>query len=523
MAVNLIFSWKRLQQYLKFFQQEEYDNKRFINWYFANTTFDKKISLFCVLLLGVNLVYPLSLVVAAISFSLYALWLVFSEKNPTKFGKIKLKLTERAKRIYGLAFLLYLVLQIIWLSKLSLNPFNFLITQIFLFQILPFSLLLAKSLLQFDEDRRQRKFMQEAKDKLAKINPYVVGITGSYGKSTTKGILAKLMELSLGPTFWPPKSINTPMGITREIRENMKDFHKYAIIEMGAYGIGSIKRLCDLTPPQAGIVTVVGVAHLERYKTEEAILKAKSELAQAIPADGVLVCNADNAGTRKIAELCPKKQTLFYSLENKEVDCFADNIEFLESGTKFSIHYQSKVYSAFTRIHGRPAVSNILAAFTLCCGLGANPEVVIAAMGNIEPYNNRLEVVRLGGGLQINDAYNSNPLGFKAALEVLQQLKGARKILMTPGMIELGERQYSENFEVAKYAASICDTVVIVGLTNREALEKGCIAGGLSAGKVLYAINREEAFSIIAKIRTADDILLIENDLPDLYEVDVKF
>lgn len=133
LAVNLIFSWKRLQQYLKFFQQEEYDNKRFINWYFANTTFDKKISLFCVLLLGVNLVYPLSLVVAAISFSLYALWLVFSEKNPTKFGKIKLKLTERAKRIYGLAFLLYLVLQIIWLSKLSLNPFNFLITQIFLF------------------------------------------------------------------------------------------------------------------------------------------------------------------------------------------------------------------------------------------------------------------------------------------------------------------------------------------------------------------------------------------------------
>lgn len=131
--------------------------------------------------------------------------------------------------------------------------------------------------------------------------------------------------------------------------------------------------------------------------------------------------------------------------------------------------------------------------------------------------------MRLGGGLQINDAYNSNPLGFKAALEVLQQLKGARKILMTPGMIELGERQYSEIFEVAKYAASICDTVVIVGLTNREALEKGCIAGGLSAGKVLYAINREEAFSIIAKIRTADDILLIENDLPNLYEVDVKF
>lgn len=528
---TVVFCHKRLLQYLRYFQQEEYNTKRFINWYIKNKAFDRKgsiVSLIAIGLLCINFAYNFLIFLL---YSIVLIGIANSEADPRITGKITLKMTARAKRIFytSLLFALVTLISVIFIlhTKYNLLAFDFiqLFYLILLFQILPVFLLLSTILLSIDESRRRKVFINEAKEKLKLLNPYVIGITGSYGKTSTKVVLAKLLETSLAPTFAPPKSINTAMGITREIRERLEPFQKYAVIEMGAYLQGSIKKLCNLTPPKAGIITAVGLAHLERFKTPENVLLAKSELAQAIPADGILVCNGDNVGARKISELHTKATTKLYGL-NKDsgyLDYLVTDLKFSNEGSTFKINFSGQSLDAFTKLSGRPNISNILASFALAHTLGANPELLLAAIRNLEPIDNRLEVRKMGHYTQINDAYNSNPEGFAAALEVLEQLSGNQKILMTPGMIEFGDQEFELNKNIAKIAAKICSRVIIVGSTNKKALEEGLLEGGFARGNIIFAENRTKAFEFLTPLIQAYDIVLIENDLLDLYETDISF
>ena len=530
-AFSLAFTSKRLLRYLRFLQQEEYQTGRFFSWIRSHGAIDRKgsgMALFAILFAAWSSLGLGSM--AAIAAALGILLIAVLEEDPREAGKIPLRMTERAKRIYVLAVaaagaLLFLLLcyALFRGSELSLSWYWFF--HLLYYQSVPVWLALAVRLLQPGEDRRQAVFLQEATDKIAEMHPYVIGITGSFGKTSTKAILGKILEVTLAPTFCPPKSINTLMGITREIREQLKEGQKYAVIEMGAYARGSIARLCALTPPQAAIVTAVGYMHLERFGSHENILLAKSELAQAVPMSGVLICNADDEGAREIAKRHPKARTFLYSIESQtsETACRISNVETRIEGTSFTIHWNGKEYPAFTPLHGRPSLSNILAAFTMACALGAQPPLVVAAIGSLEPVDNRLQVKRFDGYTQINDAYNSNPLGFAAALDVLAALPGKRKILVTPGMIELGGEQAVENERVAKLAARVCDLVLVVGEINRAALASGLLQGGLKAVSIIYCSGRKEALEQLGRIRGEDDVVLLENDLPDLYEFDLSF
>lgn len=327
------------------------------------------------------------------------------------------------------------------------------------------------------------------------------------------------------------------MGVTREIRERMKPQHKYAVIEMGAYYTGSIKRMCTLTPPNAAIVTAVGAMHLERFGSQENVFKAKSELPEALPKDGILVINGDYEYCRKMAENHKDKRVFIYGLEetNGHLDAYMFDLEPTDKGTNFSIRWQGQVYTGSTSLLGKPMLSNALATFTMACVLGLNPELVLAVIKNVKTESNRLEPQRAaiaslqavrngkpprdGNILRLNDAYNSNPQGFKGALEVLQRVAGKRKVLVTPGMIELGERQFEENKNCAKSAASFCDLVIVVGGTNKQALVEGLNEGGLSAEKLKQVDSMREALNFLAEEYCIDgDVVLIENDLPDLYE-----
>lgn len=517
------FAYKRLLHYLRFFQQEEYDAARFLRWLVANKVYDRKgtaaffiSGLLTTLLPNFSLLLALALMGALLA-------IAASEEDPRTEGKITLKMTERAKRIFALAALVIgITLLAIGILGKGATFFSLLI----LFaQSLPLSLCVAKALLQPDEQRRQARFMNEAKAILRDVHPYVVAITGSYGKTTTKAFLGKLLEVALAPTFWPPKSVNTPMGITREIRERLKPGHKYAVIEMGAYREGSIRGLCELVPPNAAIVTAVGIMHLERFGSPENVYRAKSELPRAVPEDGILVCNGDNPGSRRMATELAKKTTLVYGLERDRgpLDSFIDSVAITPDGTSFAIHWKGERYDCFTKLHGTPALSNILAAFTLAAALGADPTLLVAAIRSLEPFDNRLEVRRMGDGLQINDAYNSNPDGFLAALNVLRSLPANKRILVTPGMIELGTEQRSENLRVAQAAAKIVTDAIVVGPTNRDAIVEGLRTGGLESSHIHLVENREEGFRTLDRLRGSGDAVLIENDLPDLFEFDLKF
>lgn len=514
----VLFARKRMLRYLRYLQQEGYDSRRFVNWMIKEKAFDKRgfLAISVVALLSqltINVYLLVALFLTAISF-----W----EIDPRNQGKIKLNMTERARRIYFLACALYLTFQ---MPLLFLENLWFFPLQIILFQLIPFCLLISLSILSFDEQKRQWRFIKEGKDRLKEVSPFVIGITGSYGKTSTKNALATLLQITKGSTFWPAKGVNTEMGITREIRDHLKKGTEYAVIEMGAYGKGSIEKLCRLTPPDAGIITTIGLAHLERFGNQETIKFAKSELAQAIPKNGILVCNGDNPGSRSISEEHRKTTTLLYGFDNRknDLDCWITRIEMTSSGTLFTFKWKEMHYSGNTPLLGKSAISNLAASFTMACALGAEPDFVIAACAHVLPVDNRLQIHRERDVTYLRDAYNSNPEGFSDALDVLQHLEGKRKILMTPGMIELAELNHKLHEKIGIKAANVCDQAILVGNLNRESLTQGLLNGGMHKESILHVENRKEAFECLQKHVQPGDIVLIENDLPDVHEAKEKF
>lgn len=514
-------------RYLQLFQQEGYRNERFYRWYLEEKAYDKRGSAILAGGLLLMAIAPHSLLWSffiglLVGTILTALSLF--EGDARYSGKLPLHMTDRAKRIlYTALVLVTLALILVMAVSISLGPCFFLIGLIILNQLLPFSLIAANRALEPYEQRTQQRFRNEAEERLATLNPFIIGITGSYGKTSTKNILAEVLESSFAPTFWPEKGVNTIMGITRQIREKLKPFHRYAVIEMGAYHVGSIKRLCDFTPPKAAIVTAVGIMHLERFKSAENVYKGKSELPQALPKDGILVCNGDNEGSKRMATEFATERTYLYGLDSSDFDCHASNVHAGPKGTTFTIHWQGTQYPVVIPLLGRPAVSNSLASFTMACALGAKPELVIAALRNLPQIENRLSLDVQGKITYLRDAYNSNPEGFKAALDCLKEFPGERKIVITPGMIELGEEQGQKNKEIGEYAAKRCDVIFLVAPTNREALLSGLKEGGASSESIRTFDTREEAFSELKNTQRDGDVILIENDLPDIIESKERF
>lgn len=528
---GLLFFHRRLLRYFRFFQQEEYDSVRFMAWLRANRALDRRGSAVALVAGGLSLwVRSDWASVLALAGALALVILAVREEDPRKTGKIRLNLTPRARRIQRVAFLLYgaallpAALLCHWLLGVR-APVGLWAIHLVLVQAPPLTLMGAAALLAPGEKRRQEAFRQDARRILTELAPFVIGITGSYGKTSTKGILRELLQQGLGPTFCPPRSINTVMGITRQIRENLRREHRWAVIEMGAYRRGSIQRLCALTPPRAAIVTTVGIMHLERFGDPEDVYQAKSELPQALPPEGILVLNGDNPGTRRMAREHPKGTTLLFGLDPAlgDLDCWISDARTTPDGTVFSLHWRGATYPVTTRLLGRAALANLLAAFTMACALGAEPRYLVAVMANLEPESNRLELVREGEHRVLRDGYNSNPAGFEAALEVLAELPANRRILVTPGMIELGDRQAEENRRMAGLAAQVCDRILLVGETNRAAWLEGLDQAGYPEDQRLVLDHRDEALHRVGGEARPEDLILIENDLPDVYEARPSF
>ena len=534
-AANLLFAWRRTLSYLRYFQQEEYNTARFIDWIKSNRAFDTRASLVLLLALIGHLIFPgsgASLLVATAAAAALVSVAYILEGDPRTTGKIRLNMTDRATKTawvaYGMLALIGVLplLATCWSCSQGSAPLTLTaLAGIVMAQLTPAALMLATKILSPAEKRIQAYYYNDAKRILSEVDPFIIGITGSYGKTGAKAALGDLLTQTLGSTFWPKKSINTVMGITRTIRETMRPHHKYAVIEMGAYNVGSIKRLCDFTPPRAALVTAVGIMHLERFGSPENVYKAKSEIAQALPDNGILVCNGDSPNARRMAEQFPRATTLLYGfdLSKGHLDCFATDITYDENGTSFVIHYRGERFPGRTPLLGRPALSNALGAFTMACALGAEPAFAVACMGNLPPVDNRLVLDKGSPVSYLRDAYNSNPTGFEAALDVLKHLPATRRVLITPGMIELGDMQYEENKRLAKVAGGVCDLVYVVGTINREALVAGLTEAHFPRTKTIITDTRDEAFQLLGEQGAAGDLVLIENDLGDLHEGKVRF
>jgi len=535
LAGLIFFGWRRTLSYLRYYQQEEYSARRFWRWLLDKCAFDSRGSIVAIAVAALTWIAPhpvVQVLCAALGAAALCAIPIVLEEDPRRSGKIRLVLTQRASKISWVAFGAFAALACIplLLSCSSCNTAREPITNAALFAIIlielpPFLLMLANAALWPAEKALQDSYYNDAKRILHDVDPLVIGITGSYGKTGAKAALGELLNQCLGPTFWPKKSINTVMGITRSIRDTLRPHHKYAVMEMGAYNIGSIKRLCDFTPPKAALVTAVGIMHLERFGSPENVYIAKSEIAQALPPDGILVCNGDSPNARRMAKQQARATTLLYGLDTSAgpLDCYASDISFNAKGTSFIIHWKDRSYPGTTPLLGRPALLNALGAFTMACALGANPEYATACLANLEPVDNRLVLDRTQSVSYLRDAYNSNPTGFEAALEVLRSLEATRRVVMTPGMIELGDQQFEQNKRLASIAAGVADLFIVVGKVNREALLAGLTAAHYPAEKLVVVDTRDEAFSVIKSRCTKGDLVLIENDLGDLHEGKVRF
>lgn len=521
--------------YLQFFQQEEYDNQRFLRWWLRSRSFEKRTSLLALIFSFLFFVFTWSadfLITLLILINMLTLSVAARTNKPVS-SKKPLVITARVKRIWNaslilqlLAFLLLEFLFVLFnLIGYLLSPLPYInLSILIIIQLSPLFIVLANLLLTPYENYTQKGYLNEAKDILQRYKPRVIGVTGSYGKTSMKHILSHILN-SYAPTLATPGSVNTQMGITRIIRERLRPEHQYVIVEMGAYGIGSIQRLCDLTPPQVAIVTAVGLAHLERFKSVETIASAKSELPHALPPDGIAILNGDNPHCRAMADQI-SSPTYFYGQDSSQgpLHCRLLSTATTDQGTKCVFEYENKQHAVIMPVYGPHQAHNASGAFLAAARIGVPILSILATLQTLPQIEHRLVVNKGADGISIiDDAYNSNPDGFRNALEVLKILSGKRKILITPGMVELGSRHDEEHRNLAVIAAESCDIAVLVAPQRIEAFHEGLLQNGFPAENIHSFPNLQEARAWLDTILQPGDIVLFENDLPDLYETQTAF
>jgi UDP-N-acetylmuramoyl-tripeptide--D-alanyl-D-alanine ligase len=426
--------------------------------------------------------------------------------------------TERAKRLYLTALLLVLVLLCIFCGfSLFTTSYSYMEGNVILVLLSPVVMYLAVALRQPFENRRNQKFVADAERIISEMPNLVrIGITGSYGKTSSKMVLGRVLA-EAKYTLVTPDSYNTPMGITLTVRNQLKPIHQVFVAEMGARQSGDIKELCDIVHPQIGIVTAIGPQHLETFKTVENVAATKFELIDSLPADGVAVLNFDDEIIAEKARNV-KVKVLSYGLERSDVDYSADNIEFSPQGMSFRVKTVSGCeQNMHTKLLGRHNIYNILAACAAAEYLGLTLPEIAKAVAQVPPVEHRLVLKAAGNFTIIDDAFNSNPAGSKAAVDVLAAMPGGRKMIITPGMVELGAEQARLNREFAEYAASKLDYVVIVGQKQSEPLLEGLRAAAFPENKYFVADDLASASAHMRSWVRNGDYVLFENDLPDSY------
>ena len=393
-------------------------------------------------------------------------------------------------------------------------PFIFVGAALYLTPILvPLSNLINKPV----EKAVQNWYINDAKKKLADMpSLHKVGITGSYGKTSMKFYLSELLS-SQYETLKTPESFNTPMGVTITIRRDLRPTHQYFICEMGARRVHEIKELCGIANPHDGIITSVGPQHLETFRSIENVLNTKFELADAVQAaGGKIYLNGDNELIRRKAP--EYKNTVLYGLQEGN-DYRATDITVSDKGTEFTVTApdgESLRYSM--KLLGEHNVQNVLGAIAYAHGAGISLDKLLLPVKRIAAVPHRLQLLDKGNGVTyIDDAYNSNPNGCRAALNVLS-LFDACRILVTPGMVELGAKQEELNFEFGQEAAKACDYIVLVGKNQTVPIYNGIKDAGYNMEQVFVADNLNEALANVQAYQTSKKkVVLLENDLPDNY------
>ncbi len=350
----------------------------------------------------------------------------------------------------------------------------------------------------------------------------VIGITGSYGKTSTKMVLHELLPKSL----MTPKSFNTLFGIWKVVDYELNKHYRYFICEMGAYKKGDVKEFCELVHPNIGVLTGINEQHLERFGSIENTIQAKFEVLTHTTPGGTGILNLDNKLVREnLARFydqlnSAKIKLIGYTTEGHQSEYCHEilaikNWKIENSKSICEIAHKDKTYNLATPLVGRGHLSNILASIAVSLSCGEDINNILERASKLKQIPHRLEL-RVTPGLTIlDDAYSSNPTGFREALDTLGRFDG-KKVLVTPGIVELGEKALDIHTEIGTLAAKICDEIVLVGKSkNIEAMHSGIVSTGYSTDKITRLANRAATLQLLSDRAGSHQVILIENDLPD--------
>lgn len=527
LMISFVYLIVKDKKALHMLQQNLYnENNRYIKWMNKN----KKDSILCydyvnVLLLALALLVSNKafttciFILVSFIYLLLILTLLSDYRKEKKQMKHNLVVTARVKRLI-VTITIITCIPTYFICFTSMNRLPFLLVLSLLISLSYFIALLATIINKPIEKCVYHYYLTKANKKLKSMNQLkIVGITGSYGKTSSKNILSDILNIKYNalPT---PKNLNTNYGLMITINNHLSKFDDIFIAEMGAYKKGEIKSLCDMVHPKYGILTTIGTAHLESFGSEKNIQEGKFELIESLPEDGIGVLNKDDPKqvSYKLKNHC---KILWVGIDNKDVDVSASNIVGTNKGCKFDVCFKGdkNTYTFETKLLGKHNVYNILASLALGRAFGISIENLIKAVKQVKPVEHRLELKKLGNFYQIDDAYNSNPVGAKSALEVLAMMDGD-KVVVTPGMIELGEKEEEYNREFGKQIATIskANYVILVGKKKTKPIYEGLLLNGFKEENVILTNDVKEAYTIINGLKGKKDLYaLFENDLPDTY------
>ena len=485
--------------YMHMFQLNSYFLKKYGNW--------MKLNIKKILLRSINIIIPTLILLfnnnIARIISIIILAISILANLPKSKAKIPLKFTNRVIRMFITQAILITIICIISNNYITFGVLN----------IIAFGLCIIANIINYPIEYGIRKhYINDAKKILKNMpNLIVIGVTGSYGKTSVKNFLVKTLSAKY-EVLTTPKNYNTTMGVVKTIREELKPIHQIFVCEMGATKIGDIKEICDIVNPKFGVITSIGPQHLESFKTIENIIKTKFELYDSVNKNGgITFLNYDNEYLAKQN----RSNTLAYGINNEKLDYNAYNLKSSSQGLSFSINN----VDFKTKLIGRHNIVNITGAIAVANYLEIPLDRLVPRVREFKSVEHRLQLISKGNLNIIDDAYNSNPVSSKSAIDTLSEFDGT-KIIVTPGLIELGGDEEKYNFEFGEYMCDVCDYIFLVNSTISKYVLNGINSKKYNNDKIFMVNSPQEAVMQITNFGLNDKItVLLENDLPDNYNL----
>lgn len=501
---------------MQMYQQNRYNIVRYLTWLQMTIQDDyKKIisSFLCLatcygLLFVASDYFPAVLLLLLVLIYAYISYKIEEEKQYRK----PLVFTSRMVRLMMGFYIGYTFLFLVFIL-IGTTPFWILMTPCLYF--LPWLLvLLIGNIMQPLETSIRKHYAAVAEHLLRKHNQLaIIGITGSYGKTSVKTILYELLSDSYY-TLMTPHSYNNQMGITLTIRQSLQRLHEMFICEMGADHVHEITGLMQFVKPRYGVVTSVGPQHLQTFRSMGNILHEKMQMIERLPQGGIGFLNKDNAYIRTydIHNTC----SIIWFAIHQEADYQACDIKYSTQGSTFTVLYSGKKHAFRTKLLGEHNVLNITCAIAVAHTLQVPWLMLQQAVERLTYVEHRLEVCKTSTYTILDDAYNANPQGAGYALDVLRQMAGKR-FIVTPGFIDLGEQQELQQYQLGMKIAQCVDEVVLVGKKQCISIIKGLEEAHYDGQHVHLVDSIYEAFAFLQQHATKEDVVLLENDLPDAF------